>query len=216
MHNETLVKYLNYLILDINKEHKIKNNEISLIKKHNSDAFFTYEDKKNDLLATLTKSTLRLKFQNKTFLIEEKNSIFGQINNTVFTSPELHFEPFKHFKNFFDDFLALYNITKKIFRPQAIITYNVISGEIFHIISYMYPDEIDSYLTITNHPELLKFHNKNMKHVIQDDIFDRHLVFNTNHENFEKDFHNFKFNVYKAEFPEKTIDDFNLDLIKVY
>lgn len=211
MYNEILKKYLDYLTLNLNK-----NNDILLSKKKSSDSFFTYEDKENDILATLTTSTLRFRYKNKTFLIEDKNSIFGIIKNTVFTSPELHSEPFKNFPNFLNDFLSLYNITKKLFSSQSLITYNIITDEIYHIISYMYPNEIDKYLTITNHPELLNFHNKNIKHVIQDDIFDMHLVLNTNHENFKNDFNQFKFNVYKEEFPEKTIDDFNLDLIKEY
>jgi hypothetical protein len=211
MYNETLKKYLDYLISNLNK-----NNDIFLVEKKSSDSFVKYEDEENDILATLTTSTLRFRHQNKTFLIEDKSSIFGKINNTVFTSQELHSDPFKNFPNFFNDFLSLYNITKKLFSSQSLITYNIISGEIYHIISYMYPDEIDRYLTITNHPELLSFHNTNIKHIIQDDIFDMHFVLNTNHENFKKDFNDFKFNVYKEEFPEKNIDDFNLDLIKEY
>lgn len=80
----------------------------------------------------------------------------------------------------------------------------------------MYPNEIDKYLTITNHPELLNFHNKNIKHVIQDDIFDMHLVLNTNHENLKNDFNQFKFNVYKEEFPEKNIEDFKIESLIYY
>ncbi len=208
--NKNLNKYFSLILKKLEYDNIIKKSDLLFFKEKDS---LKYKDESRNFSATINKECLILNIKYKSFFILNKCNIFGDLKNTVFTSPDFHLDNSNYFLDFSSDFLNLYNLTEYCFISCKTITYNLKSNKIYNIIHYQYPKDLRKYLTITDHPELIQYHNK---HVISSEFNNKHYILNTNDKNFKKFFENFILNFYFEKFPEKNIEDFKIESLIYY
>lgn len=208
--NRNLNKYFSVIQKKLEYSSIIKKSDLLFIKEKNS---LKYKDESRNFSVTITKECLFLTVKFKSFFIKTKCSVFGDLKNTVFTSPEFHLDDSYYSLDFSTYFSNLYNLTGDKFIPVKTITYNLKSSKIYNIIHYQYPNKLNSYLTITDHPELLKFHSK---YLINSEFNNEHYILNINDKNFKECFDSFILKFYFEKFPEKNIDDFKIESLIYY